>query len=201
MTGIHRRETDSSERVVSALKNMKRRNTTLEQDCEHLRAELSALNDQKSALDAKLQEINSRRAADHGIELENRDLQCDHEEDVERLIDLKRVLEQTVVQLCNERKRREQVEAKTVKIAVNIRSLAHVAESLQPKPEKPKQNDTLARRIEENKSKWNQQKQELQSVLEGLRVKRDEFVEELSTASRRPRGPHRTARSESRAEK
>jgi chaperonin cofactor prefoldin len=58
------------------LKNLKRSNTTLEQDCEHLRAELSALNDQKSALDGKLQELNLRRATDQGIELENRELKA-----------------------------------------------------------------------------------------------------------------------------
>jgi predicted RNase H-like nuclease (RuvC/YqgF family) len=142
MTGTQGTETDSYERVVSALKNLKRSNTTLEQDSERLRAELSGLNDQKSALDAKLQELNLRRATDQGIELENRelkgrirDLQCDHEDDVEKLIDLKRVLEQTVVQLCNERKRRARIEAETAKIAENIRSLAYVAESLQAKPE------------------------------------------------------------------
>jgi chromosome segregation ATPase len=177
-------EPDTYERVVSALKNLKASNRSLEQDCERLQLELTSLNNQKSALDAQLQQINEQLALDRTLEMENKDLgarvrelESDHENDAEKLLGLKRVLEETVVQLCNERKKKARIEAKTAKITANIRALTQVAESLEPKPEQIKENELLAKRIEDKKQKWHQHKTELRSVIQELRTKRDELSE------------------------
>jgi chromosome segregation ATPase len=97
------------------------------------------------------------------LELENRDL--------------KRVLEETVVQLCNERKKKARIETKTTKITANIRALKQVAESLQPKPEQLKDNERLAKRIEDKRQKWRQHKGEFASTITDLKNKRDELSE------------------------
>jgi chromosome segregation ATPase len=175
---------DNYERIVSALKNLKRNNNVLEQDCERLQLELTSLNDQKSTLDCRLQQLNGQLATEQIIELENRDLksrvrelESDHQTDVDKLVDLKRVLEETVIQLCTERKKRARIESKTSKITSNIRSLTQLAESLQPKPEQLKENEQLSKRIIDKKQKWRQHKGELKSVITDLRTKRDELQE------------------------
>jgi chromosome segregation ATPase len=177
-------EPDSYERVVSALKNLKRSNGTLEQECEQLRTELSELNDRKAALESELQDHNGRLATERTLELENedlkariRELEADHADDVEKQIDLRRVLEETVTQLCAERKTKARIEAKTAKITANIRALTQVAESLHANPDQIRENEQLAKRIEEKKDKWRRHKHELESMVTDLRVKRDELRE------------------------
>lgn len=175
---------DNYERVITALKNLKRGNTALEQECEHLKAELSVLNDQRVALEQRLAVLKTQEETQRKVEANNyelkmkiQDLTADHEEDVEKLVSLKQVFEKTVVELCKERKKRQRIEAKTAKIIENIQALTKIAQSLQAKPEQVQQNQLLMKKLEEKKLKWKENKKRLQETVQDLQLKRDEALE------------------------
>jgi chromosome segregation ATPase len=179
------REQDGYERIAATLKKLKKGNVALEKECEDLTAELAALNAQKSLLEARLQELNAKREAEKIADIEERELQErieeleeEHERAMERLADMKRVFEQTVVELCKERKKRISLETKTARIIENIRALTKVGESLRVKPEQVKQNEVLAKRLEDKRITWRQSKSELQALIHDLQMKRDAILED-----------------------
>jgi chromosome segregation ATPase len=170
--------------VTSALKNLKRKNTSLEQECAHLATELSALNDVKSALEAKVKAQKDRESADKILDAENLKLVARIEklkmrnlEGAEKLVELKRVCEHTINQLGLERKKRMRLEAKAAKMVQNLRQLTKVAQTIQPKPEEIKQNEILKQRLHDKRMKWRSTKSEMRQVLESLRQRRDDALE------------------------
>jgi chromosome segregation ATPase len=176
---------DRAGRIATALKTLKYGNDALEKECQELQTELGSINAQRSVMERRLQEMNAKAEEQRRIEAQNQELQDqiddlddDYQCETDRLMEVKRIFELTVNELCKERNKRKRIQEKTKKIVENLRALTQIADSLRPKPEQLKQNEKLAKKLEDKRVSWKQNKAELQSLVQDLQQKRDAALEE-----------------------
>ena len=179
-------ESETYQRLVTTLRQLKNKNSSLESECDLLKKEIASACKKKSVLQNKLQSLKSSTICDKSKETENtllllkiKEMKAEHEENTAKLVELNRILEVTVNKLCEERKKRRNVEAKTSKIIENIKNLSIVAQKLQANPEQEKKNEQLSQKLEDKKSKWKVTKQELLSQIKMLQDKRDQSLESV----------------------
>ncbi|OHS94465.1 myosin heavy chain, clone [Tritrichomonas foetus] len=179
-------ESETYQRLVVTLRQLKNKIKSLESECETLKKEVQTAHQKRTLLHNKLQSMKSVVVNDKTKDTENamillkiRDLKSEHEQNVNNLNELKNHLEHAVNSLCTERKKRRNVEAKTAKIIENIKNLSVLAQKLQGDPNQVKKNEALNNKLEEKKNRWKVTKHQLSSQIKAMQAKRDEALDSV----------------------